>query len=182
MSSTKIPEIIAASIAGFAVRLLPGGVAHGIDHHSDGFFTRPRRTMWVTRRSGCYLRLLIPGLHVDLTDYLPVFDVGDDVLEDAVPVREDAVDAERDPVRSDHLVGYANAEVRPTDPREELGDLLLADHAVGSAWRREMPVFCPFGVVRVEGHPTIEILALEGLLERCEIEPCLPLFGYDALL
>jgi hypothetical protein len=137
--------------------------------------------MWVPRSSGCYLRLLIPGLHVDLTDYLPVFDVGDDVLEDAFPVREDAIDAERDPVRGDHLVGYGDAEVRSTDPREELGDLPLADHAVGSAWRRDADILS-IRRVRVERYPAIEILALEGLLERCEIEPCLPLFGYDALL
>jgi hypothetical protein len=93
---------------------------------------------------GRCLRLLIPGLHVDLTDYLPVFDVGDDVLEDALRVREDAINAERDPVRGDHLVGYGDAEVRSTDPREEPGDLRLPIMRLG-ARGGEMPIFCPFG-------------------------------------
>jgi hypothetical protein len=69
-----------------------------------------------------------------------------------------------------NVFGYGDIGVSHTDPCEEPGDL-LADHEVRSARRRGMPVICPFGVV--ERHQAIEILGLEGLLERREVEPCL---------
>ena len=124
--------------------------------------------------------LLIPGLDIDLASDLSDFDLRDDMFEDAFPIREGAVDAERNPVRGDHLVGYADAEVRVANPFEEIGDLLLANHSIRSARRRDMPILDPFGIVGIERHPTIEILALEGILERREVELALPL-GHGVL-
>lgn len=97
------------------------------------------------------------------------------MLEDVFTVRERAIDAEGDPVRADHLVRYGDTKTRRTDSMKELGDLLLADHPVGGARWREVPVLDPFGIVRVERRPTIEVLALERALERREVELAPPL-------
>jgi len=45
-----------------------------------------------------------------------------------------------------------------------------------------MPILYPFGIVRVEWHPPVEVLALEGFLERFEVERPFPLFGHGTLL
>jgi hypothetical protein len=46
----------------------------------------------------------VPRLQVGLTDDLHVLDVGYDVLEDVSTVRERDIDAEGDPISTDHLV------------------------------------------------------------------------------
>jgi hypothetical protein len=127
------------------------------------------------------LPLLVPGLDIDLASDLSVFDLRDDMFEDAFPIREGAVDAERNPVRGDHLVGYADTEVRVANSFEEIGDLLLAEHSIRSARWRDMPVLDPFGIVGIERHPTIKVLALEGILERREVELA-PLPGHSVLV
>jgi hypothetical protein len=76
---------------------------------------------------------------------------------------------------------YGDVKIRAANPREEIGDLLLADHSVRGARRRDMPRLDPLSLVCIERHPTIEVLALEGVLERREVElASLP--GYSVLV
>lgn len=84
-------------------------------------------------------------------------------------------------MRSDNLVGYGDVEVHIAHPGEKLGDLLLADHPVGGARRRGMTILYPLGIVRVERQPAIQMLTLEGVLERREIEGGFR-FGHGGLL
>jgi hypothetical protein len=130
----------------------------------------------------CYPQLtLVPSLHIDLTGDLSVFNGDDDMLEDMFPIREGAVDTERDPIRGDHFVGYGDIEIRAANPPQEISDLLLTDHPVGGTWWRDMPIFDPFGFVRVERQPTLEVFTLKGVLESGEVELGF-LFGHCVIL